>query len=115
MIPKRTSIHLAALNKKCENDAKSMHTATINQCEQEFLVSTEHQIFTFDLEIDKMYTQKGFESTFELVMLKDCAVTGFIAWFDAAMTDNIMLSTSPKHPLTHWKQTLFYLPKGIEV
>ncbi|CDW91751.1 protein arginine n-methyltransferase 6 [Stylonychia lemnae] len=31
------------------------------------------------------------------------------------MTDNIMLSTSPDHPLTHWKQTLFYLPEGIEV
>jgi hypothetical protein len=56
MLPKRTSIHLAATNKYCENVAKCMHVATINQCEQEFLVSTDHQIFNFDLEIDKMYT-----------------------------------------------------------
>ena len=42
-------------------------------------------------------------------------MTGFVAWFAATMTENITLSTSPQHPLTHWKQTLFYLPEGIEV
>jgi hypothetical protein len=36
MLPKRTSIYLAAMNKRCENVAKCMHTATIDQCEQEF-------------------------------------------------------------------------------
>jgi hypothetical protein len=42
-------------------------------------------------------------------------MSGFVGWFDAAMSDNITLSTSPEHPLTHWKQTLFYLPEEIEV
>ena len=61
-----------------------------------------------------MYTQKGFTSTFELIMLEDCLMTGFVGWFDAVMADNVVLSTSPEHPLTHWKHTVFYLPKGIE-
>jgi hypothetical protein len=42
-------------------------------------------------------------------------MTGVVAWFAATMTENITLSTSRQHPLTHWKQTLFYLPEGIEV
>lgn len=115
MLPKRTSIHLAVMNKKCENPEKCKETATVDQCEQQFLLSTSHQIFHFDLEIDKLSNQKGFTSDFELILLEDSLMTGFVAWFDAAMTDNIMLSTSPKRPLTHWKQTLFYLPEGIEV
>jgi hypothetical protein len=48
-------------------------------------------------------------------MLEDCLMTGFVAWFDATMTETITLSTSPQQPLTHWKQTLFYLPEAIEV
>jgi hypothetical protein len=42
MLPKRTSIRLAATNKKYENIAECSQIATINQCEQEFLVSTDH-------------------------------------------------------------------------
>ena len=55
MLPKRTSIHLAVMNKKCDNPEKCKNTAMVDQCEQEFLLSTNHQIFNFDLETDKMY------------------------------------------------------------
>lgn len=40
----------------------------------------------------------------------DTAVTlyGFALWWDAQLTDNVSLSTSPAAPATHWKQ--IYLP-----
>ena len=34
MLPKRASIYLAAMNKKCENPGKCKDTAMVDQCEQ---------------------------------------------------------------------------------
>ena len=34
VLPKRTSIHRAVMNKKCENPEKCKDTAMVDQCEQ---------------------------------------------------------------------------------
>jgi hypothetical protein len=34
MLPKRTSIYFAAMNKKCQDAEKYRHTAMVDQCEQ---------------------------------------------------------------------------------
>ncbi|CDW81397.1 hmt1p [Stylonychia lemnae] len=103
MLPKRTCIYLAAINKKCQDTEKCRHAAMVDQCEQQCLLSTSHQIFNFDLEMDKL-NQQGFTSTFELILLEDCLMTGFVSWLDAAMTGIIIFSICHDHPLTQWKK-----------
>ena len=48
----------------------------------------------------------------------DGPVYGFVTWFDCDFSKGskkIVLSTSPYRKSTHWKQTIFYLDKPIEV
>ena len=45
-------------------------------------------------------------------------VHGIVAWFDtefSRLKNPINLSTSPFKPSTHWKQTVLYLEKDLEV
>lgn len=62
-------------------------------------------------QLDKIAAQKHLT-----VVEKSGIYQGVCFWFDVQFQnfDN-MLSTSPKSPLTHWKQTIVVLPTQIEV
>lgn len=40
-------------------------------------------------------------------------MSGFVVWFDAELSDSVLLSTSPRSTPTHWKQTLLYLSQPL--
>lgn len=42
-------------------------------------------------------------------------VQSVAAYFEADLDDNIMLSTSPEAPFTHWMHTLFSFPRALDV
>jgi len=45
-------------------------------------------------------------------------VHALVSWFDASFTDlkrPVVLTTSPMKKYTHWKQTVFYLEKPLDV
>lgn len=58
-----------------------------------------------------------FTAPFELEITKDCTVTGLVGYFDTFfdLEVPVMFSTGPKTKKTHWKQTVFYLPKVLDM
>ena len=65
-----------------------------------------------------MTADLSFETSISLTANKSGQIHGLIVSFDCEMIDApnpIILSTSPKEPATHWKQTGFLFEKPIEV
>lgn len=58
-----------------------------------------------------------FFTAFKLIITRDDELTALVGSFDVAfnLDHPVTLSTSPFHPPTHWKQTVFYLPTPISV
>jgi len=73
------------------------------------------------LDLDLVNCRKedvNFSSAYELHMQYSDRVHGIVAWFDTPFSDlerPVMLSTSPFKKYTHWKQTVFYMEKDIDV
>ncbi|KAM7434048.1 Protein arginine N-methyltransferase 3 [Porites harrisoni] len=60
-----------------------------------------------------------FKSPFSIEVNKDSQCSAFVTYFDIFFEKNcdekVNFSTSPSHPPTHWKQTVFYLEHPIKV
>ena len=59
-----------------------------------------------------------YANSYSLEMKYSNNVHGLVAWFDAKFSNlkrPAILTTSPKRKHTHWKQTIFYLKKSLEV
>lgn len=58
-----------------------------------------------------------FSKAFQLKITREDRLTAFVGSFDVTfnMDTTVLLSTSPYHSPTHWKQTVFYLPEPITV
>lgn len=72
-----------------------------------------------DLDLVKMKkSDVNFSVPYELQILYNDHVHGFVSWFDCHFSDlkyPVTLSTSPYKKPTHWKQTVFYLENAIKV
>lgn len=72
-----------------------------------------------ELDIAAMTTaEQDFGRNFELVALRTETVHALAGWFDVDFptdTSVTSLTTAPSAPTTHWKQTLFYLPRPLKV
>ncbi|OXA52471.1 Protein arginine N-methyltransferase 3 [Folsomia candida] len=59
------------------------------------------------------------DDTFQLKITRTCSLTAICGYFSVGFNDGKqykeVLSTSPNAPLTHWKQTVFYLPERMNV
>jgi protein arginine N-methyltransferase 1 len=51
----------------------------------------------------------------EYVINKNGIFHGLVGYFQAGLSQSVVLSTSPENPLTHWKQTFFPLKEGVMV
>lgn len=73
------------------------------------------------LDLDLVTCKKedvNFSSQYSLRMKHTDRIHGLVAWFDTPfnnLTRPIMLSTSPYKKYTHWKHTVFYMEKDIDV
>ncbi|CAF3212258.1 unnamed protein product [Rotaria socialis] len=60
-----------------------------------------------------------FTQPFTLEALKSSTISGFVCHFDVNFAKNLIekvhFSTSPRSPGTHWKQTVFFLPRLYNV
>lgn len=71
-----------------------------------------------NLDLKTCTTQETeFFTAFNLTMSRQDQVTALVGSFDVSfhMDHTVTLSTSPYHPSTHWKQTVFYLPQPLNV
>lgn len=72
------------------------------------------------LDID-LYTIKledlNFSSEFKFKVIKDMKINCLVSWFDVffsrKLKNEVKFSTGPFNFMTHWKQTVFYLPSEV--
>ena len=57
----------------------------------------------------------AFTSSFALEATRSGSASGLVIWFDAELSDDVLLSTSPSSAATHWKQTLVYFTSPFAV
>ncbi|UJR23307.1 hypothetical protein I4U23_026322 [Adineta vaga] len=61
----------------------------------------------------------SFTHPFTLQVMKSGSISGFVCHFDVNFSKNLIqkvhFSTSPRSPSTHWKQTVFFLPRLYNV
>lgn len=73
----------------------------------------------YDIDLEKiLVADLDFNSMFNIKIEIDGWIHGFVSWFDCDFSHGkniICLSTSPYKKQTHWKQTVFYLDKPIQV
>lgn len=70
---------------------------------------------TFDFQKIKIEELLNFSIYLEFIINFPCLIHGLASWFDAELYNNIILSTSPNNPITHWYQTrlLFKVPLAV--
>ncbi len=55
------------------------------------------------------------DSTLSFKVKKAGTLHGLVGWFEAQLSKNIMLSTAPDKPVTHWKNIFFPVGKPVAV
>ncbi len=57
--------------------------------------------------IDFMDMQQDLTRRMQLELNNSITIHGLCGWFDAQLSDSVLLSTHPREPVTHWAHTLF--------
>ncbi|XP_065834035.1 protein arginine N-methyltransferase 1-like isoform X2 [Oscarella lobularis] len=71
-----------------------------------------------EIDICKVSGQElDFEADFQLQVVKEGMCTGLVGYFEAEFNGDVKIafSCSPSHSPTHWKQTVFLLPKRMQL
>lgn len=90
--------------------------ATIEVCNASELLTKANVIADIDL-MTATVESCNFKYNFDLRVLKEGRVTGFVGYFDTffELPQPIMFSTSAADTPTHWKQTVFYIREPVAV
>lgn len=89
---------------------------TIDVVNSEEVFTTSSILLELDLNTCKI-ENLNFCSEFTLEALRDDTLTALIGYFDIifSLPNTVSFSTSPHDKPTHWKQTIFFLEKPIEL
>jgi len=94
-----------------------MKEPLVDYVNKDMIMSNSCKVLDLDLvNCDK--DDVNFAVKYRLEMKYNDKVHGLVGWFDTAfsnLTHPITLSTSPYKPGTHWKQTVLYLEKDLQV
>lgn len=89
----------------------------IDGCEEKFVLTKPNEILSLDLmTCDLGYTKFSYD--FNLEVTKNGKLNSIVGYFDCVFDlpqAEVLLSTSPDEPQTHWKQVVFYFDKVIDV
>ncbi|GAB6024098.1 putative protein art3 [Chamberlinius hualienensis] len=88
--------------------------ASVTKVESGKLITDAYRIHELDL-MTCTSADLDFLKPFQLVMQGDGPLTAIVAWFDTYfdLPNKVSFSTSPHDPVTHWKQTVFYLRQPL--
>lgn len=89
----------------------------IDTCNKRAINSSVCKVFEIDL-YTATVADLDFSSSYELSILRNDTVHGLLSWFDIyfdKLPNKVRFTTGPYGNYTHWKQTLFYLPKDLTV
>jgi len=78
------------------------------------LVSRPASVLDLDLNTCSV-SDTEFKSEFRLELTADCDITAIVGYFDTYfdLPHPVVFSTGPAATPTHWKQTVFYLPRAL--
>ena len=75
-----------------------------------------HPASVLDLDLNTCsVSDTEFKSDFRLELTADCDITAIVGYFDTYfdLPHPVVFSTGPAATPTHWKQTVFYLPRAL--
>ena len=75
-----------------------------SEVRKEGIIFSTEEILNLSL---KSAPSDSFQSSFSLIVAKDCESNALVGWFDVEMTKDRWFSTSPFEGDTHWHQTVF--------
>lgn len=95
----------------------------IEVVKEDQLMSSPQKILDIDLKTVTLSEVQFLSKELHFKMEKSGSLHGFVSWFDVVFLDpngkvpesKLVLSTSPNSELTHWKQTVFFLPTPLLV
>mmetsp|Transcript_42945 Transcript_42945/g.96810 ORF Transcript_42945/g.96810 Transcript_42945/m.96810 type:complete len:385 (+) Transcript_42945:76-1230(+) len=137
MLPSRSRLLLSPLQDGAWRDGKVgfwrnvsgidmsclMPLATVTACEKpqhravplDGLFGETVEILDLDLLAVKVADLRRFDAPLRIEVPPGGRLDGFASWFDCDFgTAGRLLSTAPSKPLTHWRQTAFYLRQPLE-
>ena len=93
-------------------DMNSLHSSRI---EVESFLS--HPVLINDIDFNKIQKPEELylDETASFVVDRPGILHGLAGWFDIHLSKNVLLSTSPALPVTHWENTFFPIEKPIKV
>ena len=95
----------------------------IEVVKEDQLMSSPQKILDIDLKTVTLSEVQSLRKELHFKIEKSGSLHGFVSWFDVVFLDpkgkgpksKLVLSTSPCSELTHWKQTVFFLPSPLLV
>jgi len=94
-----------------------MKEPLVDYVNRDMIMSDSCKILDLDL-VTCSKDDVNFSVKYQLKMRYKDRVHGLVGWFDTEfkhLKKPVMLSTSPYRPNTHWKQTVLYLEKDLNV
>lgn len=93
-----------------------LREASIETVPVEKILSDSAVVLNLDLKTCTSQETEFFRP-FQLTVTRDDQLTALVGCFDVTfhLDHTVILSTSPNHLPTHWKQTVFYLPQPMTV
>jgi len=87
---------------------------------EEQVLAEPHSFLEIDIYTIKMEELREMKKEISWTIEKTGIVQAICVWFDVEFEDRkgnnqVILSTAPSSPSTHWKQTVFFLPNGTSV
>lgn len=106
-------------NMSCLIDAREQHVSyRVAKLKEQALISQPATLQAFDMMTVKT-GELDFEAKFRIPVTRQDSFDGLVVYFDVEFdlncTKKVTLPTGPQFPLTHWKQSLFYLSSPTPV
>lgn len=97
---------------------EAIKEASVEVCNKDYILTDSVVMVDFDLTTATI-NSCNFKFDFNLKVIKEGQVTGFVGYFDTffEMAEKVSFSTGPNAVPTHWKQTVFFLetPEAVQV
>lgn len=93
----------------------SVNDTYINHINSNELASNGKCVFSLDLLNIQRNQLNKIEMTEEFSFEKPQRINGICGWFNAQLSEEIVLDTGPHAAATHWKQTIYPIYPGVDV
>ena len=109
-----TDVFGFSMNTFISAEAQSMLSApVISEVKEEMLLAQPQLVKEIDLIEASQSDLRLVSAELPFVANKQGICHGFCFWFDCHFEEGVVLSTSPKAPMTHWKQAVVMLPEML--